>query len=1009
MQNFMKAAALKRLVYDLREVIQNPFENVVARPVADNLFMWHGNVRSSEGELDGLPIHFVLRFPETYPSKPPECDVLTRIPHPMVSVSTREIHLEGGEEVLEGHRVALWDCVPGRNTWTSAYGVLSTLIQLQVFLLREDLLYDTGSTTRESAIERVQSLRCPICDHTSSVPKPSFATADDIATAAHSRYDVLPSKPFVSARCRAAALKREANEHSGEGEVGAKRKRDDNNEEHPTTPPTAAPTHPHNSTTLAPSNLTTTSQPRVRTSFLATLRTPHATLISNTITSALAPPKQSTSDTTPVPLLGLNKPIGLFSLLDGPLLLAILHLLSPADLASLSASCKGLQLACQDSTIWLGLIARHCAKRKLVSCSQVIDWRQAFKLEASHVASDLRCFHTKCNWDETIICLPLRKTMNPVTGVVDYIEAYPYTISLDAYRAGVRVSPAGEPIDDVLPLYISDEHFQRALPHLTRLLPRLAPENFKNGTTNSASYRPELWIKVLAKILNTSAVLLCDNGVKASDHAIVSFCAVHRLLLALCERYNLWSHVKSQLDTFLSSPYHRTKSSTPNLGWLLPLLSLSPSHTWQRVAPAVIAEMLDRSVLWICKSDPSLVTNFQVGGCSPHRRAQQLPPTTASEVDETLLEGAFHGTSISRRLLMFHVAFLQLVACPPGMTLEHVMDSYDSLYGRPGAGLTHRFQTRVKEILAVTNWSDCWRLLGMTQHPTHPTGADGEDGEISVVDPNPHNMTHHQKGKGSVESVMSQREPSAAELTCMLRKAWWNSLEKGYHRKGMDFSRVHASGVSRILLKGDSHSAPPGMRRMQLVDNWSWPTNLNRTQYLDATCLLYGRNHRFIELLDFEHTQSTLTMVQGAVTHSGDVTNDNGVENSMSHTMDIRLNCLGQEVEEIWLVLSSFRGPLANIKLPFVQVTDPKTQMVVCEYHLEELPAEDQQRYSSVVMARVYCQPSGQWAVQAIGRLGHGRAREYEPIKAMVETCWREVTGGQGAGAHESRKRRYRG
>ena len=43
--------------------------------------------------------------------------------------------------------------------------------------------------------------------------------------------------------------------------------------------------------------------------------------------------------------------------------------------------------------------------------------------------------------------------------------------------------------------------------------------------------------------------------------------------------------------------------------------------------------------------------------------------------------------------------------------------------------------------------------------------------------------------------------PSKQSLTAWLRQCWKNSLAKKYHEKGMDFSKIQKSGVSKILLK----------------------------------------------------------------------------------------------------------------------------------------------------------------------------------------------------------------
>jgi hypothetical protein len=227
-------------------------------------------------------------------------------------------------------------------------------------------------------------------------------------------------------------------------------------------------------------------------------------------------------------------------------------------------------------------------------------------------------------------------------------------------------------------------------------------------------------------------VLLVDRGVAASQRALATYSALHRLLLALAEHYSLWELVAARLDAFVARkaavggsclschlawvvarrpvmcvsltwretlgsaaaatacnhapgllsypptqapcsacwptplpwlprvplPYpklsppcpdtplaaplplpQRTKEACPNLGWLIPLLGLSPRHSWRAFAPLLIDESFDRNVLWICKHDPSLVEEFKkpmakVGRCccSNLQHRDRVAQTTCAAV-----------------------------------------------------------------------------------------------------------------------------------------------------------------------------------------------------------------------------------------------------------------------------------------------------------------------------------------------------------------------------------------
>lgn len=1036
-----RVAGLKRLTRDLLEVLSDPLPNVVAQPLGDNLYTWHGNVRSTEGELEGLVIHFALKFPTSYPSEGPECELFSPVPHPNVKrIETRQVY-----------RLALWDCVPGHNTWSSAYSVLSVLVQLQAFLLKDDLLYDSTKATIPQALAQSKAVLCEECGHCADCELPKFHTPDDIAATSRLQRDHAPVKPFVPARTRAAALQLER--HQGIAvkapahTKASSATKDKSTKEvqwqevcrrrgkkfaggvalppKPATAPTApdhgpngvpcqtkgskltppplnilsttsfaileswldldsptadtAPPSPasssvcsssaaqspaesstHQDDNVSPSSsIPSTLNPTKLSSILEHIQylTPAqiirlvGALVQNTTTSAPstlpAGPSPSSLSTNqrslvsasiPADLAFLLLPMGLFSSLDWEVLLALLCSLAPADLASLSGTCKGLRAACQDSNVWRTLVSIHFPQHRVRAQSkQVLDWKHAFKVESSTVASQLVCFHSRCGFEEAVLGLPLRYTVNPKTNLIDYIEAYPDILSVEAFSTGIKTTPAGEPIDLVLPLFITAEHFDRALPHLARVLTRLAPEAVPRG---GGVPPPQNWLKVLPKVLNTSVVLLCDGGVSASQRSLTTFCAVHRLLLALCEHFSLWTSVAATLQAFLDRPAARTKAGTPNLGWMLPLLSASPAHTWRRMCGPIMAESFDRSILWICKNKPELANNFQG---KPAKSAgtpgnSSSASAAAAEVDHELLSGALENSLVSRRLMLFNVAFLDLVACPPGWRLESVMDCYDSLYGLPGAALAERFRQRVEAILAVNNWTQFWRLAGMV-------------------------------------------EPAPAKLTAMLRQAWKNSLAKGYHRKDMDFMRVHASGVSRILLKGQSYSAPPNMSVIEVEDRWRWH---GAQTFLDASLLLCDDQHRFVETLDFSHTHSSgKTGIMGAVTHSGDVIDHQ--DHSGLHTIKVELTKLVDSIVEAWLVISCWTGKLDLIHTPFVQVVDPGANVSLCEYHLEDLSGEQRGEYSAVVMMRLYRKGHRQWAVQAVGKLCQGKAGDYGPIMDAIK------------------------
>lgn len=68
-----------------------------------------------------------------------------------------------------------------------------------------------------------------------------------------------------------------------------------------------------------------------------------------------------------------------------------------------------------------------------------------------------------------------------------------------------------------------------------------------------------------------------------AERALNTYCGLHRLLLALCDRHGLWERAERRVGRFLSQEAHRTKEQAPNLGLLVPLLALSRKHDWHEV------------------------------------------------------------------------------------------------------------------------------------------------------------------------------------------------------------------------------------------------------------------------------------------------------------------------------------------------------------------------------------------------------------------------------------------
>jgi len=207
-------------------------------------------------------------------------------------------------------------------------------------------------------------------------------------------------------------------------------------------------------------------------------------------------------------------------------------------------------------------------------------------------------------------------------------------------------------------------------------------------------------------------------------------------------------------------------------------------------------------------------------------------------------------------------------------------------------------------------------------------------------------------------------------MTNRLTQAVKNSLHKKYHTKNMDFATIHKSGVSKILLKGESYTCNTNLKRVYLEDVWGYA---DATQYLDASCLVYAFDNVFIDVVDFSKTDS----FPEAIEHSGDQIDY--TKRQGTHTIKIELDKLSNNIKTLVFVISAWHTQLSDIISPYILFNDPDTNQELCRYQFEDKSTGEM---SSVIMAKLYRPAVGSpWKVLAIGHLGKGNASHYEPIK----------------------------
>lgn len=570
-------------------------------------------------------------------------------------------------------------------------------------------------------------------------------------------------------------------------------------------------------------------------------------------------------------------------------------------------------------------------------------------LEVNCLSEDLRCFHSLATSAEDTLGMPVEYTVNPKTKALDYATSTFDVLGLKVFQEdGIRRTVWGEKFSAFLPYYIDEDHFDKGMKQLLKVARGLvgfmavnrreataataaaaAANSSLRGKGPSSRFErevmarkmkawapcndPEMVLVLLTKMMNTQVVLLCDKGVAASDMALTGYCQLHRLLLAVVEKFPLLRQlIRKRLEDFVRDPTVRVKSCTPSLGELLAMLSVSESHSWGQISKAFILESLDRSVLWVCAKDPSLA-NVEKGD--------------PSRIDRHL---GVH--KVAMRLHLFHAVFLKMLVQGGGSRskLEDAKDRYDTFKGRPPLYMRRQFHQEVQAILHFDSWPQYFKI-----------------GTVPL--------------------------PSKAWLLQVLERAVDNSIKKGYHSHDTVFANVMKSGVSKILLKGESFSADPNLRKMRLQESWKFD---GPTVFLDASCLVYDFHGNQEGIADYNHTSWG-----GCIRHSGDMI-DHGKKQG-THSIDIDIKKIPSRVKALFFTVSAWSTTLKAISQPSCHLFDAVSDTEMCRYQHAEADTLDN---TAVIMCKVHrLSPSSRWELTSIGHVGKGRADQYSQIDQDIK------------------------
>jgi len=626
----------RRLLADLKEINNHPLQLVSAHPLPEDLSTWHANLLGPENTpYEGGLFHIVLQFPPDYPQRPPSASICTALPHTHVHKDRICLNLLSDFE----------DYFDGVTGWSSAYSVLTVLIQLQSFLMElEECDMDDEELSRlltqiPAAIHESRDYSCPACPHRGlAAPWPPLRMPSPPRT---------PHEELVDRRY---------------GELL-----------------------------------------RAQGGFLSLSRSSPIAVGSAGLRATTGSLAAHCSAQWTCPLLSTSMP----HRSPVPDLHHVAH--------SLPAAPSPLQLrASNDSDDdWCEATADGIAD----SLEDLL-----VESPAERAREELICFHTKRTFEEDILGFGVNVSRDGrrITTSMDVISRTAY------FEDGVRHSVMGEPFEHWLPLYINDEHAQRAMPYFENALSVLC-------YGRRGEFKPSCALEVLPKLMNTVIVAMMSKEIYASDKTLSGYCVLHRWFIRFVADYpHLLRSINNTVRKFINTPEKRIKRVVPSLGEFLTLLSVA-DYVWEDVREAYLSENLDRSVLWIVKAFPQFNT-------ATH---------TTPELEAERITKSFASTRVGKHLLLFHVHFLQNIAkCNDSVARWKIAQRYDRNYGLPQPQQVAQLQEFCKEAESVNSWSEFFARAGMKERSEEELGEALRKAIARSAQKNYHSIEPIRKRKG---------------------------------------------------------------------------------------------------------------------------------------------------------------------------------------------------------------------------------------------------------------------
>jgi len=617
-----------------------------------------------------------------------------------------------------------------------------------------------------------------------------------------------------------------------------------------------------------------------------------------------------------------------FKILRVTELFSVMEFLTHREIARVARTCKDLRDAAEDNFLWRVVFSRQFPGSKIKE-NNVANWKYRFVLESEQIFQSLVCYHTKASFNETVLGIPLIYTINPKKQTIDYIKTWPNSLlSREAYHnLRIRKTLWKESFTHWLPIYINYDHFKRGLDDLKKTIRVLAQTSNSHAWKNSA-FKPQMVLDVLPQILKTyKTISIADKAEVNSDEMLMGYCSIHRLFLALVLEYPLLRQIiNNRIARFMKNPSYRTKSECPDLGNFITLITVSDKYCWKDISYFYLSESLDRSILWSCRKYPEL---------------HILATLSKDCVEMDRIEKMWETRRVNSILALFNSYFANQFC--RNRSIYDQARYYDRFFGRPARADVQQFKKEVDKMIECSkkpnNWGEWFRMLG-------------------------------------VKALTPQK------LTSILRKAVKMSKKKGYTNNKMNFSKIHSSGVSQIVLAGESYSVDPTIQTVEIEDIWIYS---HEETYLDFSVIALNQRGEEVRHVDYRNTSWRLNG-EDIMCHSGDQMNDELSQGK--HTMQIYLNRVPITVQRLVFVVTAYTGNFEQFLQTYVRLVSngKDNSSELCRGAANDL-AEKHPKKTLLVLGelkRTRAKYGAQWDFVKHDVVGMGTVRNYVNIIKQI-------------------------